>query len=287
MPNPRQEPAPFFDHRADREAGSVVYPVYSRRSGGLSIGVNLFPDRKRCSFDCPYCEVFPFRTNLRFSVDAMERGLRGAVAAAGDEAVKDFCFSGNGEPTLSSDFPDALRTAARLRDELRPDASLVVITNGSALGEPALSDLLAAAAQPRESGGWGLDIWLKVDAGTEAWYRKIDRSLVPFDPLRSWIAAFAARSPVTVQTMLCAVDGAGPDGAEEAAWIAFVLGLCLSGNGRDSGVRRVHLYGKARPAPEDPAAEQLPAAVLEARAAALRASLADAGLMGVAVSVFD
>ena len=33
-----------------------VYPVLSRRSGGLSIGVNLNPD-KVCNFDCIYCQV--------------------------------------------------------------------------------------------------------------------------------------------------------------------------------------------------------------------------------------
>ena len=38
----------------------LIYPVVSRRSGGLSLGVDLFPDRKTCNFDCPYCEIFPF-----------------------------------------------------------------------------------------------------------------------------------------------------------------------------------------------------------------------------------
>src|SRR6185369_13004464 len=33
-----------------------AYPVISRRSGGLSIGVNLNID-KHCNFDCPYCQV--------------------------------------------------------------------------------------------------------------------------------------------------------------------------------------------------------------------------------------
>ena len=33
-----------------------VYPVLSRRSGGMSIGVNLNPD-KVCNFDCIYCQV--------------------------------------------------------------------------------------------------------------------------------------------------------------------------------------------------------------------------------------
>ncbi len=49
------------ERRPDREAGRLVYPVVSRRSGGLSLGVNLFPEAKLCSFDCPYCEVFPVR----------------------------------------------------------------------------------------------------------------------------------------------------------------------------------------------------------------------------------
>src|SRR5688500_20090179 len=38
------------------EANRFVYPVLSRRSGGISIGVNLNPD-KICNFDCIYCQV--------------------------------------------------------------------------------------------------------------------------------------------------------------------------------------------------------------------------------------
>ena len=288
MPLPRQEPAPHSDHRADREAGFLVYPVYSRRAGGLSVGINLFPDRKRCSFDCPYCEVFPLETPYRFSIGGMERGLRSALSDAAGRGlqVKDLCFSGNGEPTLSPAFPAALAAAARQRDEFAPEASLVVITNGSTLGDSALADLLAAAAGPRTAGGFGLDAWVKVDAGTDSWYRRIDRSALPFSVLLAGIRAFAARAPVTVQTMLCAVDGAEPDEEESAAWTGLIVSFALSGDGRGNGVRRVHLYGKARPAPEDPAARQLPAAFLEARAERLRAALRGAGRGGTPVEVF-
>ena len=58
------------NHRA-REKGTLVYPVYSRRSQGLSMGINLFPDHKQCSFNCPYCEVFPFKTDSMFSLEGM------------------------------------------------------------------------------------------------------------------------------------------------------------------------------------------------------------------------
>src|SRR5215212_4307879 len=38
------------------EENRFVYPVLSRRSEGISIGVNLNPD-KICNFDCIYCQV--------------------------------------------------------------------------------------------------------------------------------------------------------------------------------------------------------------------------------------
>ena len=44
------------DHARLFEQNRFVYPVLSRRSGGISIGVNLNPD-KVCNFDCIYCQV--------------------------------------------------------------------------------------------------------------------------------------------------------------------------------------------------------------------------------------
>ena len=38
------------------EVNRFVYPVVSRRSEGISVGVNLNPD-KICNFDCIYCQV--------------------------------------------------------------------------------------------------------------------------------------------------------------------------------------------------------------------------------------
>lgn len=277
------QPRPVEDHRGDREAGAIVYPVLSRRSGGLSLGINLFPDVKRCSFDCPYCEVFPFVSDLRFSLPALERGLRRAVAEAGGAGlpVKDVCFSGNGEPTLSEDFPEALGAAARLRDELCPSASLVVITNASTLSDGPTSSFLRQATAPRSEGGHDLDLWVKVDAGTEAWYRAMDRSALPYDVLIRGISEFLASAPGTIQTMLCAFDGHPPPPEEEEAWLDLALRLTKGG-----GVRRFHLYGKARPAPEDPKTEPLPTRVLEARGEKLRSALARAGWPMVPVEVF-
>jgi len=272
---------PVTNHR-EREKGVLVYPVFSRRSGGLSAGINLFPDKKRCSFDCPYCEVFPFSTNAVFSVEEMEADLRAALAAVSERniPVKDICFSGNGEPSLSADFPEALERAGRVRAEIAPDAKLVLITNGTGLLDSRVFSLFKDAVG-KASGSLSLDIWLKLDAGTAGWYGAMNRSAVPFEKLISKIKEFTACAPVTIQTMLCTVDGEGPPPGETQAWEQLVLdlvaiaanGTCGFAGGPAGGIRKVQIYGKARPAPEDPKAASLPVDYLEERAESLRRKL--------------
>ena len=46
----------FSNHGRTYRENKFVYPVLSRRSGGILIGVNLNPD-KICNFDCIYCQV--------------------------------------------------------------------------------------------------------------------------------------------------------------------------------------------------------------------------------------
>jgi len=257
-----------------REKGVLVYPVYSRRSGGLSVGINLFPGRKHCSFDCPYCEVFPFSNGAVFSLEQMERDLRDSLASAlnRNERVMDVCFSGNGESTLSPDFPDALELATRVRDEAVPASRLVLITNGTGLLEPRMFSVLRAAA----AGSPELDVWLKLDAGTPDWYGRInvrnpDAGNLSHEKLTAKIREFAACAPVTIQTMLCAVDGAEPPKAEALAWERLVVELVAAGAGGTGGsIRKVQIYGKARPSPDDPKATPLPVDRLECRAASLR-----------------
>jgi len=274
--------APVENHR-EREKGVIVYPVYSRRSGGLSIGINLFPDRKSCQFDCPYCEVFPFSANAEFSPRLMESDLRGAIADAKSKNVKinDICFSGNGEPTLSPAFPDALERAEKIREETALCAKLVIITNGAGLISPEIFALLKkAACNP------ALDIWLKLDAGDPLWYKKINRCSLPYETLAEKIKEFIISAPVTIQTMLCAVNGEPPPDEEARTWENFLLkaadaaatGAAAERAANGGAIRKVQIYGKARPAPEDPLASALPAEILERRAASLRRAFADNSL---------
>jgi histidinol dehydrogenase len=271
--------ASIEDHRG-REKGVLVYPVYSRRSGGLSVGINLFPDKKLCSFDCPYCEVFPFPAGAEFSPERMEEDLTTAITAAMEREipVRDICFSGNGEPTMSAYFPEALERAGRVRREMAPGAVMVLITNGSGLLDGKVFSLLHDAA----SGALKLDIWLKLDAGTPEWYKKMNRCNLPFEKITEKIKEFAACAPVTIQTMICAVDGEAPPPEEERSWENLILELAANASpinaaeGSVGAIRKVQIYGKARPSPEDPKAAALPEEILERRAASLRASFAKA-----------
>jgi histidinol dehydrogenase len=249
------------------------------------VGLNLFPDQKSCPFDCPYCEVFPFTSNAVFSLEQMDDDLRSAITAALEQnvPVKDICFSGNGEPSLSSDFSEALELATSIRSELVPSAKLVLITNGAGLLDQKIFSLLVDSATPSQEGAdsLALDIWLKLDAGTPGWYQLINRSRIPHDKLIAKIKEFAALAPFTVQTMLCAVDGKVPPPDEAQAWENVVHKLAAIAAGK---IRKVQIYGKARPSPEDPKAQALPVAYLEERAASLRKALG--GIMQIPIEVF-
>jgi histidinol dehydrogenase len=238
------------DHRRDREAGCLVYPVVSRRSGGLSVGINLFPEKKLCSFDCPYCEVFPFEGAAPFEardlgeqLDAfLDSGYAGAWAP---EPVRDLCLSGNGEPSLSPHLGEALAICAaarRKRPELLGRAEIVVITNSTGFLSPAVSAVLARAVAEE-----GLAVWAKLDGGTEEAFARMTRSRYSLAEVVSGIASFAARSPVVIQTMLCRCGGVEPNPAEVEAYADTLAGLAEGG----AKIRGVQLYTKARPSPED------------------------------------
>ncbi|MCL2184701.1 MAG: radical SAM protein [Treponema sp.] len=289
---------PVENHR-EREKGVIVYPVFSRRSEGLSIGINLFPDKKKCQFDCPYCEVFPFSgtreispfgfvvSNAKFSLEQMQTDLYTAIENAKEQniPIKDICFSGNGEPTLSPHFPKALKLAEKIRQETLvvsktlvvsdTSSKIVVITNGAGFLNPQIFSLLKKTAVSSP-----LDIWLKLDAGTPKWYQKMNRSALSFDKLYKKMKKFTDNAPVTIQTMICAINEEIPAEAETIIWEILVCKLAEKGK-----VRKVQLYGKARPAPEDPLASPLPAEYLEKRAESLRKMLTDRELI-VPVEVY-
>ncbi|MDR2444373.1 MAG: hypothetical protein LBD44_00350 [Spirochaetaceae bacterium] len=266
------------NHRS-REEGLIVYPVYSRRSAGLSIGINLYPDRKRCNFDCRYCEVFPFANNVTFSQTLMESGLRKTIAEASarNVPVKDICFSGNGEPSISPDFVPALLAAASVREEMAAGADLVVISNGTGLLRQDCFNFLEGVVRPPVSAR----LWIKLDAGSPAWYEKINGCAIGFDRLTGAVKEFSRNNECVIQTMHCSVNGESPSVEEVCAWAALTAEIAKPGN-----VRLVQVYGKARPSPHDPVCAALPESSLEERAGALQMAFETAGIR-TSVAIYE
>lgn len=242
-----------------------VYPVLSRRSRGISVGINLNPAGD-CNFRCVYCQVDPARTRklASFDLEKLRQELRTCVAYAvsgrifedeifrdvppGLRRVNDVAFSGDGEPTISPVFARAVAIAADVRlklmeyghpEEMRQAANemkLVLITNATRFRQPevqrALETLMANNGE----------IWAKLDAGTEAYYEKIDRSRVPFSEILAGITDVAKQNPVVLQTLFCRMDGQGPTAGEIAAYCARIRDILAAGG----AIHHIQLHSVCR-----------------------------------------
>jgi wyosine [tRNA(Phe)-imidazoG37] synthetase (radical SAM superfamily) len=117
----------------------LVYRIASRRRGE-SLGINLYPGRKVCSFDCLYCFRGPTAVKTLSPFDPgypapgdLERALE---LALGDSAgVRSIDFSGNGEPTLHPRLAELARVVRAAVERHGLAASVGVFTNSSTLGE--------------------------------------------------------------------------------------------------------------------------------------------------------
>jgi len=248
------------DHRRDSAGLRYVYPVVSRRAGGVSVGVNLNVN-DACNWACLYCQVDDLRRGGPPPVDIglLERELAQFLDAAinGDFLARqappearrlvDVAFSGNGEPTSAAGFSEAVACAGRVieRFGLRGKLALRLITNGSLLHRAAVRSGI------RLLGELGGEVWFKLDRAQARAMAEING--VPLTPARAAanLARCAALAPTWVQTCWFALDGAPPDGAARAAYCALLAPLA----GQLAGI---HLYGLARPS-RQPAAGRLAA----------------------------
>ncbi len=264
-----------------------VYAVLSRRAGGLSIGVNLSP-HKRCNFDCTYCQVDRrtpgtvetvdlgvLRAELRATFDAAADGTlaaeeRFAGTPAAQLHVADVALSGDGEPTAERWFPEAARIVAEER--ARAQLSRLpyrIITNATTFHVPRVADTL------RDLDSHGLDVWAKLDAGTEAYYALVDRSRVPFQRVLDNLLTCARERVTTIQTLFARHAGSGPSPTEIAAWGERLRAIRKAG-GRIGWVQ-VHTVSR-------PPAESYVAALTVAELKTI-ASAAREALPGVRVDV--
>ena len=212
----------YAHHERTFRANRFVYPVLSRRSHGISVGVNLNPD-KICNFDCIYCQVDRTRqSETRFvQVDALlgelEATLR--VAASGElfnwtefsetpatlRRLNDVAFSGDGEPTTYRNFDEIMAACAAVKDRLGLIAvKMVLITNASMFHRPHVERGLQILDAHQG------EIWAKLDAGTDAYYQLVERTPIPFRQIVDNITAAARVRPIVIQALFMRIDGVGP-----------------------------------------------------------------------------
>jgi wyosine [tRNA(Phe)-imidazoG37] synthetase (radical SAM superfamily) len=273
------------DHSRESAGLRYVYPVLSRRAGGLSIGINLNTNNA-CNWRCIYCQV-PGLTRgapgpvdldrLRWELaDFLHDVLKGDFLAKrvppDARRLNDIALSGNGEPTSAKEFDQVIDLIGEIRRQSAVPAGVktVLITNGSLMQRSGVQDGV------RKLAALNGEVWFKMDRATDAGMRKVNNTRTSMARVRANLATAARLCPTWIQTCLFAIDGAGPDESEQEAYVE-ILCKCLT---EGIALNGVLLYGLARRSlqPEAPRLAPLPEEQLQTMAQRIRA-------LGLAVRV--
>lgn len=259
------------NHDRGSAALRYVYPVVSRRAGGVSVGINLNTNNA-CNWRCIYCQVPDLTRGAAPPVDlaVLENELRGFLdelmhgkfmqsrVPEGMRRINDIALSGNGEPTRAAEFARVIELIGRVRREagLPEEVKTVLITNGSLLHRSEVQQGLRNMA--RLNG----EIWFKLDRASEAGMRLINDTGTNIDKVRDNLVTAIALCPTWLQTCWFALDGEPPGKQDEEDYLEFISALLRDGH-KPQGVL---LYGLARASlqPEAPRLSALPAENLQA-----------------------
>jgi wyosine [tRNA(Phe)-imidazoG37] synthetase (radical SAM superfamily) len=244
----------YREHSRLYRHNRYVYPVVSRRSKGLSIGINLNPD-KICNFDCVYCQV-DRRSDAEVTfvdvdrlyeelVWTIDRVLTGRVfeeqsfvsIPAALRRLNDLAFSGDGEPTSVRNFAEIVEGVARIkRTAGLDDVKLIVLTNASLLHRPrvmrGLETLMANNGE----------IWAKLDAGTPEYFQVVERTPIPFERILKNLRQTARQFPLVIQSMFLRLHGRAPEVREVDAYIDRLQELLHRGG----ALKLIQVYTLAR-----------------------------------------
>jgi wyosine [tRNA(Phe)-imidazoG37] synthetase (radical SAM superfamily) len=246
------------EHSRDNAGCAYVYPVISRRAGGVSIGINLNTNNA-CNWACIYCQVPGLVRGNAPPIDmaVLEAELRALLVAMvhgnwlerhapeGARLLQDIAFSGNGEPTGCRQLPQALALVRELLEQfgLLGKIKVRLLTNGSLMHRKLVLEAVSALAA---SNG---EVWFKVDRATSAGMMSINQVSGNPAAIRRRLRACAERCPTWIQTSCFNLDGNPPSQQELAAYFDLIREV------RDV-IAGVHLYGLARPSMQ-PGAERL------------------------------
>ncbi|MCX7095879.1 MAG: radical SAM protein [Methylobacter sp.] len=274
------------NHSRDIAGLKYLYPVLSRRAGGLSIGIN-FNTNNACNWRCVYCQVPDLKIGtapdldfqlleeeLRFFLDDVLNGDFYQRFHVDDDkrVIKDIAISGNGEPTSLKDFDRAIALIGKVATEagVLPQSHFVLITNGSLLHRPAVQNGLKILNE------YGGEVWFKLDSATEEGRSLMNNAGQSLQASVDNLLLSAKLCPTKLQTCLLDFDKQGLSSKEKDALLELLKSIKTKGY----ALKHVMLYTIARQSlqPESGRLERLSMETLNAFAEEIR-------LLGFEVSV--
>lgn len=252
------------DHNRDSAGLTYVYPVVSRRAGGVSIGINLNPNNA-CNWRCIYCQVPNLTRGSAPVIDLprLESELRGLLqwvvngdfmhrqVPEGARTLRDIALSGNGEPTSADAFEQVIALIGRVRKDfaLPEHLKIVLITNGSLMHRAGVQAGLKRMAAING------EVWFKFDRALAQDRRLINNTRISLQKIHDHIQIAASLCPTWLQTCIFKLDGLHPTEEEAGAYLNFLRQLIEDG----ILIQGVVLYGIARPSLQPEASRLLPA----------------------------
>jgi wyosine [tRNA(Phe)-imidazoG37] synthetase (radical SAM superfamily) len=267
------------DHNRDKAGLTYIYPVLSRRSGGLSVGVNLNTNNA-CNWRCIYCQV----PNLirgsapTVNLEQLAQELRSFLGdviygnffdreEVSDEfrVIKDIAISGNGEPTTAREFDQVVNVIELILKEygLLGSVKCVLITNGSMVNKVHVKKGLQKLA---EMNG---EIWFKVDSATPIGIAKINQVKDSNTSTLKRLKIAAELCPTLLQTCVFSYKNKTPDDTETNAYLNLLKAVVS----RKIPIKGVLLYGIERQSlqPEAKIINKVPEAWLQELALQIKA----------------
>ena len=274
------------NHRSDILGLTYVYPVISRRMGGLSIGIN-FNTNNACNWRCIYCQVPDLKIGAAPEMDfkLLEDELRFFLEDVlnGDfydrfqvdedkRVIKDIAIAGNGEPTSLKEFARAVELIGKIATEagIFPNSNYVLITNGSLIHQARVQAGLKILKS------YGGEVWFKLDSATEEGRALINNSGQSCKASVKNLMLSATLCTTKLQTCLIDYDKQGLTDKERLAYLNLLRSIKQSG----CNLQRVMLYTIARPSLQPEAMRIAPLS-----AETLNAFADDIRLLGFEVTV--
>jgi len=239
------------DHSRDNVGLTYIYPVVSRRAGGVSVGINLNPNNA-CNWRCIYCQVPELKRGAAPVIDLirlekelytfLREILYGSFmqeqVTPSARRIRDISLSGNGEPTSAKEFEQVIDLIGKVTydfDSLK-ELKLVLITNGSLIDR---SNVQAGLRRLAKLNG---EVWFKLDSVTREGRQHINNTRISSRRLRNNLQLAASLCPTWLQTCVFKTDGKPPTKIETSAYLEFIEKLLREG----VPLKGVLLYGLAR-----------------------------------------